>query len=59
MEYLPIVLMIMLLPSVIGFVFFAEMMMAYEIDELNKLNGWDEQGLYRIETYPELNNEYK
>ena len=42
MEYLPILLGCMLLPMCVGFVVFAEMMMAYENDELNKLNGWDE-----------------
>lgn len=42
MEYLPIAMLVMLMPMTIGFVVVAEMMMAKENDELNELNGWNE-----------------
>ena len=41
MELLPIVMGMMILPSVMGFVLLAEMIMVRENQELNKLNGWE------------------
>ncbi len=39
--WLPISLAFMILPSTIGLWIFTEMMIAREIQELNKLNGWE------------------
>lgn len=41
MEMLPILLLVMILPSVLGFALLAEMIMVRENQELNKLNGWE------------------
>jgi hypothetical protein len=41
MMWLPISLAVMILPSTIGRYIFADLMMAKEIEELNKLNGWE------------------
>lgn len=39
--YLPISLAVIILPSTIRLYIFADLMMAKEIQELNKLNGWE------------------
>lgn len=39
--WLPISLAIMILPSTIGLLLFADLTIAREIQELNKLNGWE------------------
>lgn len=40
--YLPISLAVIILPMTIGLYLFADLMIAREIQELNKLNGWED-----------------